>query len=545
MKINLNKILFGIILIAAILRFWNLGNNPPALYWDEASLGYNAYSILKTGSDEHGEFFPLSRFIAFGDYKPSGYIYATVPFIWLFGLNEFSIRFASALAGTLTVLITYFLVIELFKDTNSKFIIHNSKFMATIAALLLAISPWHLQFSRGAFEANLATLFSTAGVLFFLKGLRKGKFFSISAVAFALSMYTFNTHRVFVPLLIFGLSIIYAKQIFVQKKWLVVASLIGLFVIAPLIPFMLSREGQLRFQEVTIFRNLKPIDVAIERIHREGDSLFARALHNRRIQYAIEFTKHYSDHFRTSFLFFSGDINPRLGIRDNGVLYPIELPLLLLGAYYLVKKYRKQALTLLLWILIGIIPAATARETPHALRTLNILPTFQIITAVGIIIGYQLIKKNKLYITLLITSYFLLLTSYLHTYHAHYPYHWAHSWQYGYKQMVEYVSEIQKDYDRVFITKTYGRPYIYLLLFQEFPPQQYWDTRDASRDWFGFWTVKGFDKYRFGDFEPLDTRGEEKWLLVAGPMGLPGESKPLKQIKFPNGETAFEIGELR
>ena len=95
------KILIVIIILAAILRFWKLGENPPALYWDEASLGYNAYSILKTARDEHGEFMPLSRFIAFGDYKPSGYIYASVPFIALFGLNEFSIRFASALAGTI------------------------------------------------------------------------------------------------------------------------------------------------------------------------------------------------------------------------------------------------------------------------------------------------------------------------------------------------------------------------------------------------------------------------------------------------------------
>jgi 4-amino-4-deoxy-L-arabinose transferase-like glycosyltransferase len=533
------KILLTILIIAAVLRFWNLGKNPPSLYWDEASLGYNAYSILKTGRDEHSELLPVTRFIAFGDYKPSGYIYATVPFIWLFGLNEFSIRFASAFAGTLTVLITYFLVKELFKDEKWKIK------PQIIAAGLLAINPWHLQFSRGAFEANLATFFSATGILFFIKGLRQGKFFSLSALFFILSMYTFNTHRAFIPLMILAMLIFFKKSLIKQKRDVALALFISIILLIPLIPFLLSREGQLRFQEVTIFRNLNPINTSIERIEREGNSVISRIIHNRRIQYAIEFMVHYADHFKVDFLFFSGDVNPRLGTRDHGLFYPIELPFMLLGIYWLVKKKKSTSLLLFSWILLGIIPAGTARETPHALRTLNILPAPQIIIAVGIVASYQLIKNKKIYFSIFVTSYFLLLTSYLHTYHNHYPKHWAHSWQYGYKQMVEKVNELQDNYDRIYITRTYGRPYIFMLLYLNYPPNQFWESRDASRDWFGFWTVKGFDKYRFGDFDPIDTRGEEKWLLVAGPMGLPGEARQMEQISFPNGEVAFDIGEIR
>src|SRR3989344_1223720 len=89
-------VLFLIILLAFFLRIYKLGSVPPSLYWDEASLGYNAYSILKTARDEHGKFLPLTNFAAFGDYKPPGYIYAAVPSIAIFGLNEFAIRFPSA-----------------------------------------------------------------------------------------------------------------------------------------------------------------------------------------------------------------------------------------------------------------------------------------------------------------------------------------------------------------------------------------------------------------------------------------------------------------
>jgi len=52
------KILFIIIVAGFLIRFININNYPPLL-WDEASLGYNAYSILKTGRDEYGKFLPL------------------------------------------------------------------------------------------------------------------------------------------------------------------------------------------------------------------------------------------------------------------------------------------------------------------------------------------------------------------------------------------------------------------------------------------------------------------------------------------------------
>src|ERR1035437_2464470 len=101
MKINkyLNKnllLLFIIVVLAGIFRFWGLSNNPPSLYWDEVSQGYNSYSILTTGHDEHNEFFPVARFQAFGDYKAPVYIYLDVPFIALFGETPLGVRFPSA-----------------------------------------------------------------------------------------------------------------------------------------------------------------------------------------------------------------------------------------------------------------------------------------------------------------------------------------------------------------------------------------------------------------------------------------------------------------
>jgi len=82
---------FLLVLICAfflITRVYKIAEIPPSLYWDEASIGYNAYSIAETGKDEWGESFPL-HFRAFGEFKLPVYIYSVVPFVKIFGLNEF------------------------------------------------------------------------------------------------------------------------------------------------------------------------------------------------------------------------------------------------------------------------------------------------------------------------------------------------------------------------------------------------------------------------------------------------------------------------
>src|SRR5438874_1717900 len=104
-------ILILIVFLASILRFWNLGSVPPSLEWDEAALGYNAYSLLHTGRDEYGTLLPLNL-KSFGDYKPAVYAYLDVPFVAIFGLNEFAVRLPSALAGIGLVIVIYFLMME-------------------------------------------------------------------------------------------------------------------------------------------------------------------------------------------------------------------------------------------------------------------------------------------------------------------------------------------------------------------------------------------------------------------------------------------------
>src|SRR5687768_6880030 len=108
-------ILLLILLLGAVIRIYDLSNLPPSLNWYEVSHGYNAYSILQTGKDEWGQSFPLTNFRAYGDYPLPLYMYLAMPGIAIFGLNEFSIRLPSALAGTFLILIGYFLSKKIIK----------------------------------------------------------------------------------------------------------------------------------------------------------------------------------------------------------------------------------------------------------------------------------------------------------------------------------------------------------------------------------------------------------------------------------------------
>ena len=202
-------IIFVFILVLAIfLRFWNLAKVPPSPDWDEATIGWNAYSILKTGKDEYGVKFPLT-FRSFDDYKPPLYFYLTIPPIIIFGVNLLAVRLASAIFGVIGVIGVYFLIKILFKKEN----------LALLSMFFMAISPWHLQFSRIAFEANVALAWEILGTVFFLKAMEKKKFLLFfSALFFGLALYTYHSARVFVPFIVFLLTITYFKRLLEIKK---------------------------------------------------------------------------------------------------------------------------------------------------------------------------------------------------------------------------------------------------------------------------------------------------------------------------------------
>jgi len=241
-----------IIVLAAFLRLYKLDQFPAGLNADEAAIGYNAYSLLETGRDEHGNAWPV-HFKSFGDYKPGLYFYLTLPFVKVLGLNIWAVRLPSAILGTLGVLGIFLLVRELFKNSAISYE------LSAISSFLLAISPWHLHFSRGGWETNAATFFILVGVFGVLRGLRSPKFFVFGFLFLVFSLYTYHSARIIVPLLLSGLFLLYKNELIKQIKWLVLAGGLALIILFPLMRDFLGPAGISRFSGVGFLSETGPI----------------------------------------------------------------------------------------------------------------------------------------------------------------------------------------------------------------------------------------------------------------------------------------------
>lgn len=500
----MKKMLFLLILACAfILRVYHVATVPPSLSWDEVSIGYNAYSILKTGRDEHGRFLPLDAFVAYGDYKPPLAIYAAVPFVAVLGLTDLAVRLPAALFGTLTVLLTYYLVLELLKRDQ----------YAILSAAVLAVSPWHVNLSRGGFEANIALFFVVLGTWLALSARTHPKRWLFTWLPFVAAIYTFNSSRVFSALFVPAFMIYTYRDIKKNFKQFIIGVIIAAILLAPIVPHLLSAQARLRFHEVNIFTDASIVETANQRIEREKGSLIAKLVNNRRVGFARSFLMHFMDNLQPDFLFLKGDGNPKFSIQDVGELYLIEAPFLAIGIFAMLISYPGIALLLLYWIIAAIIPAATARETPHALRILDSLPTWHIFIAFGILSVYRYVLKGKIvYCLLLVTLYLFSITYYLHNYYRHYPIEFSGEWQYGYREALQSIANIASKYNKIVISDTIGRPYMYTLFYTKTDPNDLFRTKDAFFDTAGFYHVNGFFTYRFGG--PLPDVLEPKTLYI-------------------------------
>jgi len=294
---NKKLLLFLIVILAFILRFYSL-DTLPALNADEAAIGYNAYSLIQTGKDEHGNPWPI-HFQSFNDYKPGLYFYIVLPFVKFFGLNVWSVRAPAAFLGVLTVLVIYFLVKEIFKEER----------LALISSLFLAISPWHIHFSRGGWEVNVATFFITLGVFLFLKGLKNPRFYFLSAITLVLSLYTYHAARIVVPLLGLGLGITFWKELLKNKKFIVSAAFLGVIILIPLGLDFTKGGAASRAAGVGLFADPGPKSRIEEQRNEHGDfaSPVAKIFHNKAVNYGLAFLENWGKHYWGEFLFLSGD----------------------------------------------------------------------------------------------------------------------------------------------------------------------------------------------------------------------------------------------
>jgi len=533
------------------LRFVNLTSMPPALNWDEVSHGYNAYSVLKTGRDEWGQFLPLANFRAYGDFPLPANLYLTIPSISLFGLNEFGIRAPHAFLGALTIIACFFLAQGLGFSVG----------ISLLAALLVAISPWTLFPSRFVVQSNISLFFITTGMALFFNRKRRPLFLPLAALALGISVYSYHNARIFVPLLIVALILFYqdkwGKWLRKKRIYLIVTILLLLVFFIPLVPTLLGSEGRARARWVSIIDQGAINQIIENRFQSNLPQFLARLVYNRPIYFATHFLLNYLSYFCPRFLFFEGGTQYQLSLPGEGLLYPIELPFFYLGLGYIVYlavvKKRRDIQAILLWLLLAPIPAAMTRGEAHVIRATTMLPLPQIFSALGVFQASQYInKKIKKGKWVLVITFLLIVAistfNYLNIYFGSYRQDYSWSWQYGYKEVAHYIQSHYDDYDKIFITKKYGEPHEFLLFYLKWDPEKYrsdlYLIRYFKTDW--YW-VDSFDKFIFvNDWEmKLKTDPNylklESYLLITSPENYPEGWSKIETINFLDGSPAFEI----
>lgn len=534
--------LITIVLLAFVLRFWKL-DSYPALNADEATIGYNAYSLLQTGEDEHGNSWPI-HFQSFNDYKPGLYFYLVLPFVKILGLNEWAVRIPGALLGVATIYLMYLLVMELF-DKN--------KLQATIAAFMLAISPWHIHFSRGGWEVNVSTFFIVAGVYLFIKGRKNLSVLMLSVLSFALALYTYHAARVVVPLVALGLLTVYREDLKIGWKNFVLAGLVGVVCMLPLVKDFTKPEVSSRAAGVGLFADPGPLARINEQRgeHGEFTNLEAKLLHNKAVNYGLAFLENWSEHYHGLFLFLSGDDIQRDKIPETGQMYLYDILFLGVGLLALLKSGKISSSTKFfvgIWVVVAPVASAFTFQSPHALRSHNMVIPLTIVSALGL---SQLVKwfagqrKNigRIGILALVVFISWQFCRYEHMYWVHMAKEYPFSSQYGVKELVSYLDYKNKDYDRVLVTDRYDQPYILFLFYLKYPPAQFQKNHILSaRDKYGFSTVGDFDKF---EFRPISWDNDQpsmpNTLIVGVDEDIPDEANIVKKIYGSNGYKYFEV----
>ncbi len=533
-------VLFAILVLASILRLPLLSNHPIGFTPDEASFGYDAYSILKTGKDQWGESFPLTL-RSFGDSKLPLYTYLTIPSVAIFGLNEFSTRLPNAIIGILAVLATYLMTRELFKKEN----------LALFAALLLAISPWHVALSRGAFEANLTVFFMSMGVWLFLI-----ERYFLSSLLFGLNIFSYHSARMITPLII-GFLLVANKNKFNFRKNIV--SVLFFVVFFGVAVFQVLNGGSSRAADVTIFN---PTDKWMGVYNKRYEAVFdgmpnalAKIFSNKITYLFDQISNSYSTYLSPQFLFTLGPSESTYGmLTGHGVLYLIEAIFIITFIWFLFRDgwKDKNLIFICFWILISIIPASLTKGPGYAgNRAAIMMPAIQVLSAFGAILLYEiLIKKfnkkmiNILYISVLTLSLIFFIQEYLYRQSRD----GAEGMLYGRREMMDTIKEIGENYKTIIISRSLSEPQIYVAFYTKYDPRLH---QQASVDWLRY-ELEGrsfldqlgeytLGKYTFKNVNLIDDSKIPDVLIVGKPMEFSEKTTPLQTIKYKNQNPAIVI----
>lgn len=470
------SILAGIILVAAVLRLYNLSHVPPSPSLDEVSIGYNAYSILHTGKDEYGNALPL-LLRAYDDYRPALYVYMTVPFVWIFGLSVIAVRLPSVILSMITLWAAY----GIGRMIGKKYL--SFDYLGEMVVAILALSPWHIYISRLGHESNLGLTLMALGLCFFLRAFIDGKktSFITAAAFFGLSVHGYQSEKIIVPLVVMAGGVLFWKDVWKAKSQIVIAMVVGFVIVLPALVASISPEGLSRFRGSSAFSTDTLDAVAAKAAYtsaRERGDRFGQVVHSRYITNASIFVHNYVSHFSPGWLFF-GDDREAHKAPGMGLLYLWEWPLLLIGLWALWSSRipRNILVFLISYLLIAPLPAAITTQAPHAMRAYTVIPVLQLIEALGIWFIVRSLRMKQLQVFAAVVGIFVAsgMSLFWRGYFVRFPAEQSDSFQFAMSSAISYAVSVTDRYERIDMANRGAlyQSYMFFLYYTRFDPETY------------------------------------------------------------------------
>jgi 4-amino-4-deoxy-L-arabinose transferase-like glycosyltransferase len=536
----------AILALAFLLRIYSVAQFPVGFNADEASFGYDAYSILHTGRDQWGNLMPLV-FKSFGDFKSPVYAYLTVPSVAIFGLNVFATRLPNVVVGTSAVLAIYLLVNEIvsLKKRSDEPVF---KWLGMVAAFLLAVNPWSVMMSRGAVEANLISFFLPLGIYFFLRGLKETKFLVWSSIFLGLDLFTYHSAKLITPMVLLVLLFVFRKQL--QKinfKALLIPSIIFLVFFAGLI-YTFKIGGGVRIEERSITQGAleEGFQERMAAIAKGENFRIAKIFHNKYQVIVNRFVTNYFQYFSPKFLVQSGvgDASYSM-IPGIGTVYFLEVILFLgiIPLFFIEKGSRNLILILLLWLTITPLTAALASGRGYSgNRAGGMLPILQIIESFGLI-GWLLVSKklNRKLIQVAALIFGVIFMFEIYSFIGSYfktPSNLALKQElYGSLETAKWLSQ---NYNGAAITisRSLSEPQIFVAFANKWSPSDFqkstgtWNFDDSKLSW-----VDQLPEYSLGNytFKSIDWKKDANKLVVVKSDEFTGSQIPIKTFNYPDG----------
>lgn len=463
-----NILLSLIFILGTLIRVIGVDIFPVGFYTDEASIGYEAYSLLKWGIDRHGLSNPI-HLIAWGSGQNVAYAWLCMPFIALFGLSEFTTRIPMAIIGSISIIVFYLFIKEMY----------NNKKLALLAMFFFAICPWHIMKSRWGLESNLFPDLILWGSYLTLLSLKTKKeiLLYIAFFIFGFSAYSYGPAYCFLPFFIIPLLIyMYYKKHINLKQVFISFGILGITVL-PIVTFVLINTfdlPQINLGWLTIPRLFEN--------RTEDSSIFSG---NLIIESLINLKN------SLSILILQWDKFPWNSIFFYGLTYIPTLPFSIYGIYKTIKETNKEyQFILTFWSIAALIVISVISLSVNRINIMIIPLIFY--TGIGL---YYFIIKSKWHknITLIILG--LLFIGFSHNYFTDYQDNLSEYFFDGLGECIEIANN--ENPKTIYISEKVNAPYIFALFYSADNVKEYLDTATFSKENVAMEQVYSYNNFIF------------------------------------------------